>query len=275
LEAYLYTALNRYDLACFVFGRLIGPGKAGYHVQAMEKYCNVRPKFVLEQYRKTPEQSVQLLQQLENVLEDLKALQRYGQTAERWKLLGSAYKRKAMMLKGDEKLKALKDAANAYLKAFDLSENDDSFYSLINWAAIANALAVTGYESWGANGFIGKTKNIVLKHLSDNISEFENKMQQLEDMDYWQLVALANLKFCQAQIQQSKDGLEDIYAAYRNVWHYAGHIGNRQAEMEHLDFLSDMLNIQEKDIKPADIKKLEQLRNVVETVKVNLEGMKQ
>jgi CHAT domain-containing protein len=84
LEAYLYAALNRYDLACSVFERLIGPGKAGYHVQAMEKYCNVRPKFFLEQYRKVPEQAVQLLEQLENVLEDLKALQRYGQTAERF-----------------------------------------------------------------------------------------------------------------------------------------------------------------------------------------------
>jgi CHAT domain-containing protein len=275
LEAYLYTALNRYDLACSVFERLIGPGKAGYHVQAMEKYCNVRPKFILEQYRKAPEQSAQLLQQLENVLEDLKALQRYGQTAERWKLLGSAYKRKAMMLKGEDKLKALKEATGAYIKAFDLSGDGDRFYSLINWAAIANALVATGYESWGANGFTGKTKNNVIKLLEDDITEFENKILLAEDMDYWQLVALANLKFCQAQMQQSKDGLEEMYTAYRNVWHYAGHIGNRQAELEHLDFLADILNIQEKDLKPADIKKLEQLRNVVETVKVGLEGMKQ
>jgi hypothetical protein len=267
--------LNRYDLACSVFERLIGPGKAGYHVQAMEKYCNVRPKFILEQYRKAPEQAAQLLQQLENVLEDLKALQRYGQTAERWKLLGSAYKRKAMILQGANKLKALKDAVGAYMKAFDLAGDGDRFYSLINWAAIANALVVAGYESWGANGFIGKTRNNVLKLLADDIHEFEGKMLQSDDMDYWQLVALANLKFCEAQMQQSKDSLEDIYAAYRNVWHYAGHIGNRQAELEHLDFLTDTLNIQEKEIKPADIKKLEQLRSVVETVKVNLEGMKQ
>jgi hypothetical protein len=161
------------------------------------------------------------------------------------------------------------------MKAFDLSGNGDRFYSLINWAAIANALVIAGHESWGANGFTGKTRNNVLKLLSDDILEFESKMEQSEDMDYWQLVALANLKFCQAQMQQSKDGLEEMYAAYRSVWHYAGHIGNRQAEMEHLDFLADVLNIQEKDIKPADIKKLEQLRNVIETVKINLEGMKQ
>lgn len=273
LEAFLYTALNRYDLACSVFEQLIKPGKADYNIQAIEKYSNVKPKLIIEQFRKTPERVAELLVQMDGVIEDLKSLQRFGQTAERLNLLGSAYKRKSMLVTGKEKINALKEATEAYMKAYEIQGVSDNYYALINWVTIVNALIATGFESWGTNGIAKKAKTAVTKLLTDGIGLCEGK-QEMEDMDYWQLVALANLRFSLAQIQDSKNGIDEINMAYKTVWSYAGHIGNRQTEIEQLDFLADALSMQQKEIKPADLKKLEQLRSMITTLKTNLGSMK-
>ncbi|RYZ50445.1 MAG: CHAT domain-containing protein, partial [Sphingobacteriales bacterium] len=274
MEAYLYSALNRYDMACSTFEKLIGQAKARYHVEAMEKYCNVRPKLLVEKFRKNSEPVETLLAGMDDAIEDIQALLRYGQTAERNNLLGSAYKRKSMILKGADKIKALKLSAEAYMKAYDTPGNTDTFYSLVNWASIANAMTVTGYDAWGSGSISGRTKNAIQKLFTEEIERFEKTANQSEDIDYWNVVALANLKFGLAQLLLTRDNADEIFAAYRSVWGYVGHMGNRQAEMEHIDFLQDMLTLQKKDLKAADIKKLDQLRGFIGTVRTHLEALK-
>lgn len=270
LELSLYAAMNQYDLAIKAYEKVTASGKTNYSIQTMEKYCNVRAKYLVQQYRKDPKaHATTIVQDMDAVANDLLALQRYDTSAEWYNLLGSTYKRKAQVSKGSVRVKALKDAEKAYKEACNKASTDEFFYPFTNWLSIINILVTSGHDQWGKSGLSGKTKNAWLLQIEEEIVRHTANGQNAEDMSYWQLIALANLYACRLQLQPVQTQVEVVFKAYRNVWCYAGHSGNRQAEIEQLEFLEDMHH------RPADASGRQgQLLSLLQQIKNKLIAIK-
>lgn len=241
LEMMLYAALNQYALAIAAYEKPTVSGKADYSIRTMEKYCYVRAKYVVQQYRQNPAARPSANADIDLVLEDLIALKRFDNSAEWYNLMGSTCKRKAQVTRGPARIKALKDAAAAYAEACRKSPPGELHYPLTNWFAVLNILIRSGHDQWGRKGSSGLSRNAVLQQLDKEIALHLSGNSAAEDMSYWQLVALANLHCCRLQLDPVQSRLDEVFRAYRNVWCYAGHNGNRQTEIEQLDFLEEML----------------------------------
>ena len=116
-EAMAYAECNDYKNAITRFESLLGMEQAGFSVKAIEKYCNIRAKHCVKNWQSNFEKSKQP-GIMDKVIADLKQLLNMSPTAERLSLLGSAYKRKAMISANNaDKIKALMLSANYYKMA--------------------------------------------------------------------------------------------------------------------------------------------------------------
>jgi len=76
---------------------------------------------------------------IQEATDDLNALVIFGETAERLSLLGSAHKRRAWIVQGDERRKSLSEMEESYRKAhkkkYDKVSRKMDTYPLLNWLA--------------------------------------------------------------------------------------------------------------------------------------------
>ncbi|RYF96089.1 MAG: CHAT domain-containing protein, partial [Chitinophagaceae bacterium] len=89
MEALIYGGLCMYPEAMSKYESLLNMENASFSFSAMEKYCNIRPKFYLHEFRKEGKSSRQLLSNIDKVIKDLNLLINYSPTAERLNMLGS------------------------------------------------------------------------------------------------------------------------------------------------------------------------------------------
>jgi hypothetical protein len=101
----------------------------------------------------------------------------------------------------------------------------------------------------------------VVRHngVSYHLPSLENAVAALQDMynsfnayvpeamDYWDMVAMANIKLSVELLMASgtkyQDKWNEVLDAYRETWVKAGSKGKRVAELEHLQLLVDGLNL--------------------------------
>ena len=117
-EAMAYAECNDYENAISRFETLLRMEHAGFSVTAIEKYCNIRAKRCVKNWQNGIAKKDQLAI-MDKVIANLKQLLSIGEepTAERLSLLGSAYKRKAMISANNtDKVKALIQSADYYKK---------------------------------------------------------------------------------------------------------------------------------------------------------------
>jgi len=195
-------------------------------------------------------------------------LLKIGTTSERYNLLGSAVKRKAILCKTKtEKLKVLSQAALYYNKAYSI--HPDQIYSLSNWLEMEGILDLAGHHKWG--GQVGNSYTLpTLQDVGDQLSKLSEKLQKATvlRMDYWDMVALANIKLCQAMlnnsVEKTKALWQDALELYRQTWAKAGSKGKRMAEKEHLELLADALSIIKKPNAVELRKNIEKLKEELE-----------
>lgn len=268
-EAMIYAGLNEYKLAVDKFKSLFGGTKADFTGQALEKYCSVRPKFYVSQFYENNAKAGKLLKELDAVIGDINNLLIYGTNAERLNLLASAYKRKAIMLdeskQGKQKAEAYLQSMATYQLAAEASDSSTRFYPLCNYYSIAYALVLSNYYSW-TDEKIKVTKKQIVDDLLKELATTYESIKNNNDTDYWLLVAEANLKLCLYLLGEKKYNYESVADAYSNVWGYIGHLSNRRSEIEHLDFLDDLLSLHKPRSKASTAKtslkqKLKKLRS--------------
>jgi CHAT domain-containing protein/pimeloyl-ACP methyl ester carboxylesterase len=269
LEAMLYAGLNQYETAIAKFSMLLS-GKSSFSGIAIETYCNVRPKFYVSQFKKNPKLGPELADKTEKVINELKAIQSYGETAERLNLLGSAYKRKAQLISDiAKKTEALSESANYYYRAMELASKTIRFYPLCNWLSIENALVLAGLRKWNDKKTKITRKNAIAD-LQAECSANEENIKSIEETDYWQLVADANLRLCLLQLDDSNTQYEQVLQSYTYVWNYLGHLGNRRDEIAHLEFLEHILSMDKggktknSPVKRKVLKRIQDLRAQLE-----------
>lgn len=268
LEALLYSSLGSYDVAVDKFQTLMDEEDASFSFAATEKFCNTRAKLYLKQWsglnkedKKTETDTAKIKKEkalqgyitaMEKVIADLLVLKQFGSTAERLNILGSTFKRLSQLRKGNtEKINDLMAAADSYRAAYMSKSNKSKVYSLTKWLTIENILVLSGKRKWGEDLEIKKGRKTVmpgycykLPSLKQAIAMLDKIQDQLSDntkVDYWQMNEKSNLELCYMILGDNRYHYETVATSMNSIWNYIGHEGNKQSDLEHLDFVIEAL----------------------------------
>ncbi|MCZ4318665.1 hypothetical protein O4H26_06660 [Aequorivita viscosa] len=206
----------------------------------MQVFYKVAAGSLEENYNKT-----------ERVISDLEVLLFAGETAERHNLLGSAFKRLAMLAPNAKKrTSAYKSAISHYERAYNNNFNTNKIYSLVNSIEIGCLLVFSEAIKEGGEFTVDKNK-YQLRSFSEakqtllNLKEKLVEKSQDNDLNYWDLIALLNINLCLLFLIED-DKIETKWAevtqSFNKIWRKAGSVANKVAELEHLDFLTRSLN---------------------------------
>lgn len=243
LEAKIYKSLGKYDLSLKKYEQLVQSREGGYSFEAVELYCNLRSKLLLERIVKK-EPSDQLEKEFDKLHLDLQALILLSPTVTRYNILGSAWKRRTALYLGDRDrlIDAVKRSALYYSNAANLTDRASSF---CNWIALQNLLIAAGVQQWGQTPDI-PTLQAIDERLSRLLLVYGpgSVAKKFED---W--IALANLKLAGWLVQSVCDGcdvedhqkLDTVAECYRDIWEKAGSAEDKLSDIQHLQLLIDAL----------------------------------
>jgi hypothetical protein len=236
-EARILVLLNRHEEAIDKFKILAASENAEFMVSALEQYINVRVKHIVKQLEEkgTDWASVEM----ENVIEDLKALNRFGKTSERLSLLASAHKRQISIYGAKQKPKALQSlqhAAQTYSEAFEKLRIP---YPLTNWVQLqAIALLPTaGTKNDEYAEFVKKVQSIIKEHLE----KYEAELGQINN--FWDRAAYPNLVLTRFLLGIKGTDVKKVTKAYKDLWEWAGNDFRRTKEIEHLGLIEFSLGL--------------------------------
>ncbi|MGZ5191437.1 MAG: CHAT domain-containing protein, partial [Flavisolibacter sp.] len=265
-EALIYMELGDYDCALPKFEALLKMEDASFSISTLEKYCNARAKKYVADFITNKKVQKLNLKGINQVISDIEALLQVSPTAERYSLLGSTFKRKALMSSTKPlKIKALAEAAYYYQQANSLSA---SAYCTTNWLEIESILVLAGNHSWGQLARFGRqsyqlpTLDQVIDRL--NILSGTLKNSADTDMKYWDMVAIVNIQLCMAILNsttsRTKVEWNDVLGHFRATWAKAGSKGKRISEIEHMELLIDGLSLSKKPNVNSLKKNIEELK---------------
>lgn len=266
-EAMAYAECNEYENAVAKFESLLCMEQAGFSLKALEKYCNIRTKLCVKNWQNGIEKNKQPAK-LDKVIADLKQLLNMSPTAERLSLMGSAYKRKAMISTANtDKAKALITAAGYYKQAYNTPLNSNKTYSLINWLEIEKILQLAKNNA-GVKTVIKKYKFETVNKTKELIDDGVKKLISTDaDMDFWNEIGKANAVLC-AWLVEGKNTKEltdkMVVEAYKKVWNIAGSQNKKVSEIEHFDFLIAAFSSLVK--KPANVAAIRKIKQDLEKI---------
>jgi hypothetical protein len=260
--------LGEYDAAIAKFQTLMTMEDASFSIATLEQYCNVRAKKYVADYVRSGKEQRLYLSKIIRVTDDIRALLQVSPTAERYSLLGSTFKRKAILSSTKpQKIKALSEAAFYYQKANAMRSGNASSYSITNWLEIETILVLSGDRKWKEVAKFGRESYELpsLESVNDQLNEFSAKMKTSAGyrMKYWDMVCFANIRLCLTLVNLSsktKIDWEEVLETYRQTWAKAGSKGKRLAEIEHLELLIDGLRLSNKPGVSSTRKNIEQLK---------------
>jgi CHAT domain/Tetratricopeptide Repeats-Sensor len=241
--ALLDQAINALSVA-------IAAEQAEMPVRALEQRANFRVKRALQRWlaergkaKARPRRSranapdASVTSDLEEAIRDLEALVRMAGTAERFSLLGSAYKRAAwMQTEPTAVINALTNMANNYLQAFALaSENKLDPYPLTNWVS-AEAMLDWFKGEREAHVYRNRIPGWCDQAVSDAAA------RQQTDPDFWNSVVEADCKLSLTLEQGRLDEatVDEVVAGYRQAMERGSSPRERGSVLEQLEFLLDM-----------------------------------
>jgi hypothetical protein len=269
-EALIYADLGEYNYAILKFESLLKNERADFSVSTLEKYCNIKAKKYVADFKNKKEKSATLIPKIDVVIRDLENLLLIGNGAERNSLIASAYKRKAMICTTKtQKDKTYRQAAKFYLEAHNKQTNIYSAYCLTNWFELEAASVFSGAHTWHEDISFSNT-NYRIRTQADAVNllnVLKNAMiAENNNSDFWHMMAIANVKLCLLVLTSSSNAnhWDETLESIKKVWKKAGSKGKRLAEIEHLDFLIDTISISNKPAVMALKKRIEQLKNELE-----------
>ncbi|MEP7237218.1 MAG: CHAT domain-containing protein [Ferruginibacter sp.] len=268
-EAMALAECNDYENAIARFVKLLSMEQAGFSVTAIEKYCNISAKLAVKNWQMGIEKSKQPAN-MEKVISNLKQLLNIGEkpTAERLSLLGSAYKRKAMISANNtERVKALITSAGYYKMAYDNPDNSNKTYSLTNWLEIEKILQLAKKQA-ATKAIIKKYKFAEVNKIKADIADAIKQMVSDElDIDFWNVIGRANALLC-AWLLEGKNTKELtdklVLDAYTKVWNIAGSQNKKISEIEHFDFLISIYSGLVKS--PTNVKTIKRIKQDLEKI---------
>ena len=240
LEALTYAEIGDFEKAIALYEKLQSENKAIYSVRALEQWCNLKGQYLLS--LKDTDRRKEAAGHMKEVIDHLTYLIAFGETTERYSLLGSAFKRKAMLLTGKKETEeAIIDMAKYYQKGYLLKNEDHRdrrFYPLANWLLGELLLADN------------KRKTEVEKKLGTSIPDFlKQKIKEArrskDQKEFWDLIEIINYHQCLLFFAEGKRELEElrkkILSGYREALKIDGSEKNKNSEIVHMKFIEDTL----------------------------------
>lgn len=246
-EANIYADLYEYDLAVARFESLLSMEEASFAFSALERYCNIRSKKYALDYIESGGKDKTLAPLMKEVIDDMVGLIRIsGPTSERLSILGSVWKRAALVqTSAVERAASYAQAATFYQKAAQLSSNA---YTITNWYGLESILVLTGKRSW--QSIIGRGADKYTLPAAADAAAILTKLKKSsdnspDDLDYWDLLADANIDLCLLLVNNTNTSAswEGLLNSYRSVWQRAGSKGKKRAEAEYLELLINGLSL--------------------------------
>ncbi|CAN5155596.1 hypothetical protein BH23BAC1_BH23BAC1_26740 [soil metagenome] len=232
LMAGIYAGLELYEEAVRFYDALKKSKKAGFSFKAMEQCCNVGAKNIVREFNNKTLSEEEALKRMEQVIEDLKALIRFGANTERLSLLGSAYKRKLVLLQGKNaaEIKECLELAIAAYQQASHNENHQAAYPLTNWLQLLQ-IDLLAKDKGGVKFVPPKARQ--------GLEEIEKKLNvsEKEKADFWSLSSHANIQLSQLMMGPNAKKAKEVIESYEKLWRKGGHQGHKAAELEHLDIL--------------------------------------
>lgn len=263
-QARIYYELAKYEEAAERFSHLLSMEKADFSFSCMEKYCNTLAKlFVKQVYQTGKVSSPELLKdrfgRTKRVIKDLNTLLMVGETNERLNMLGSAYKRLAMLAPDrDQRMRAFQRSMGYYQKAADNSVDGGAIYPLTNAIELSAILVLSKSKKPGDKFRVADHSNTVYTR-DDAIKILSEKKNRLEEfvgkdsLDYWDMLAFLNIDLCLLMVNEDQkienERWDAITQNFNMIWQKAGSEGKKHSELEHLKFLIFSLQkaVSEKD----------------------------
>ncbi len=273
-EAFIYGETGHYITAVTKYEDLFKMENAQFSVSALEKYCSLSTKvFVLDYLKPALPGKINWVNEVNKIIGHLEYLLLISPTAERYCLLGSAYKRKAIITGGAQRRAALKASAFYYYIATQKT-SQTLVYALTNWFEVEAIIRLNDKKHWSAGETVTVSKklfvpdaDIAMKKPYELISrekavEMLSRMQaatnkRIENMDYWQLISGANIALCGLVLNSKagKAGWKSLHDMYERLWKKSGSVAKRNTEREHLRALYQTLT--HKSALKDNLKKLE------------------
>ena len=236
-EARILVMLNRYEEAIEKFRILAASEEAEFMVSALEQYLNTRVKFINKELDNKGIEWASA--EMESVIEDLNALNRFGKTSERLSLLASAYKRQIAIYGSRQKAKALKSlqaAAQTYREAY---EKVRMAYPFTNWVQLQAIYLLTtaGTKKDEYAAFVQTVQPLIKEFLE----KYEAGKAQINN--FWDRATHANLMLTRFLLGIRGNDVKKVAKAYQELWDWAGNDNNRTREIEHLDLIELSLGL--------------------------------
>lgn len=255
--AKIYQELAMYVEATGNYEELLKMENADFSFSCMEKYCNTRAKMYIREIFDNEEINAsskkEAYKKTERVITDLTVLLFAGETAERHNLLGSSYKRMALLAPDSHKrATAYKNAISHYDRAYNNNFNSNKTYSLANSIELSCLLVFSGAVKPGGE-FTVEGKKYKLRSISEAqqiLDEEQNRLKQKsesEDLNYWDMIAFLNIDLCLLLIiedEKIETKWNEVIQNFKNIWQKAGSEAKKAAELEHLEFLTQSLNLE-------------------------------
>lgn len=236
LFAQIYASLGDLKNAIRHYESLKLLSDAKYTVRSLEQLCNLKVKLWIQEWRANPGTASEAATKINNIIAELNYYQNIGATAERFNILGSSYKRLALLSTNEQqKEEYYQLAADQYQEAYKLIAPADKFYPL------ANSLLI---------------KYVLSKRLSSKKKpNFKTEIEELERAykiknsknankdDYWSQVALCELPLYLWLVDDQESDTKKLLNHARELRKHSGHRGNWTAISEQINFLQDLFEI--------------------------------
>jgi tetratricopeptide (TPR) repeat protein len=245
--------------------RAIQAEKANLSVHAMERYANFQVRHAGEQWQQlrkatglnATQQQIEVIDQkrkeliatIEQAIGLIDFLRQRGTTSERYSLLGSAYKRLALLHEdAKDRVAALSKMAEYYRLAYELSNNADP-YPFTNWSQ-AQAFITRGRS---------KKRTELQLYLRDECQQMLEVVEKRAETEpnFWNSVAKPDLEVVLLLAQsglnasQVKAKSERIIEAYHSAFKRGASPREMASVYENLDFLIAMGDSLPKSLRDA------------------------
>ena len=273
-----YGELELFEDAIVYYHRLSSMESATFSFRALETRANLTAKLAFKQWvaddgRKMAQDSIR---EAIDFLEYITRSQKKYVTAHRCSLLGSAWKRRAVMRSKAQRPKDLVEAAGYYASAFIVDDRNSrlNHYSALNWLTL-NLLLNTFYlDSDSALTTEEQIQEVYLAILKEEPTYgasdqmqlvYEDAVSELKavegsDPSFWNISGKGDLALYEylrlllgADDMTEENTLESkkevIEEAYLQAWRRSGTYKNRNAVLEQFDWLIFLLNRIQEDRK--------------------------
>ena len=251
----IYYELGSYAEAIDIFKELLSLEKANFSFSCISTSLNAQTKLIIQNLY-DQKQTKKLIKKditdanigMKQLIEEIMFINNMGKTAERASMMGSAYKRSAMTANSPkELLDAYYNATKYYVKACELTQQKDIIYPLTNAIEIYCLEVLSGAPAYTPHEITYKEKTYDFYNTLDikglvALLEVEYSTKKKENQTYWEMVYYINIKVCSLLLSYNEkvenSEWDKIKKAYKDLWLVAGSDGKKQAELEHLHFLT-------------------------------------